>query len=225
MPPFLSLAASSKPCTPRAMLSPSCAPGLAAGRGGAKEGGREGDPASLKPLIPRPPPPSAPPPFQQQGLKGGVKGGGVGIGGSSNGANDMEHGRDRGRERDRYRGRELDREREEERERERQKGWESSSRQRGWNCAAPGGIPLIGGVRGGDAGGYRRDDKGRNDGGRDAHGRHGDCYGDRRGTGKSPEKKISQRNINPSVLCGLQRGAEASYGGDESHVGFKRGMS
>ncbi len=35
-----------------------------------------------------------------------------------------------------------------------------------------------GGVRGGDAGGYRRDDKGRKDGGRDAHGRHTDCYGD-----------------------------------------------
>jgi len=35
-------------------------------------------------------------------------------------------------------------------------------------------------VRGGDAGGYRRDDKGRKDGGSDAHGRHTDCYGDRR---------------------------------------------
>lgn len=70
-----------------------------------------------------------------------------------------------GRERDRYRSRELERERMEERERVRQKGRESSSRERGLKRES-------GGLRGGDAGGYLRDDKGRNDGGRDAHGRH-----------------------------------------------------
>jgi hypothetical protein len=180
MPLFLSLAASSKTCTPRAMLSPSYAPGLAAGRGGAKEGGRDGDPASLKSLEPRPPPPFAPPPLHQQGLKGGVRG--VGMVGSSN----------RGRERDMYRSRELDREREEERERERPKGRESSSRERGRNRES-------GGLRGGDAGGYLRDEKGPNDGGRDAHGRHRDYYGDRRGTGKSPKRKsVSETLISTS---------------------------
>ena len=49
------------------------------------------------------------------------------------------------------------------------------------------------GVRGGDAGGYRRDDKGRKDGGRDAHGRHRDCHGDSRGTEKFQDLK---RNID-----------------------------
>jgi hypothetical protein len=48
-------------------------------------------------------------------------------------------------------------------------------------------------VRGGDAGGYWRDDKGPKDGGRDAHGRHRDCYGDSQGTEKSPDLK---RNID-----------------------------
>ena len=48
-------------------------------------------------------------------------------------------------------------------------------------------------MRGGDAGGYRRDDKGRKDGGRNAHGRHRDCYGDSRGTERSANLK---RNID-----------------------------
>ena len=49
--------------------------------------------------------------------------------------------------------------------------------------------------RGGDAGGYRWDDKGRKDGGRDAHGRNRDCYGDSQGTENSPDPK---RNIDIS---------------------------
>ena len=48
-------------------------------------------------------------------------------------------------------------------------------------------------VRGGDAGGYWPDDKGRKNGGRDSHGRHRDSYGDSRGSEKSPDLK---RNID-----------------------------
>jgi hypothetical protein len=77
----------------------------------------------------------------------------------------------RDEERDSERERERDREREREGERERE-----------WNRES-------GGVRGGDAGGYRRDDKGRKGGGRDGHGRHRDCYGDRPGSEKSPDLK------------------------------------
>ena len=54
-----------------------------------------------------------------------------------------------------------------------------------------------GGVRSGDAGGYRRDDKGRKDGGRDAHGRHRDSYGDCRGSEKSPTRNI---DINKQIM-------------------------
>jgi hypothetical protein len=85
-------------------------------------------------------------------------------------------GRDaHGRHRDCYGDRERERARERERERERERHCESGE------------------VRGGDAGGYRRDDKGRKDGGRDAHWRHRDCYGDSRGTEKFPDLK---RNID-----------------------------
>jgi hypothetical protein len=59
---------------------------------------------------------------------------------------------ERERDRDMEREREREREKEKERERERKRNRES------------------GGVRGGDAGGYRRDDKGRKHGGRDSHG-------------------------------------------------------
>jgi hypothetical protein len=72
------------------------------------------------------------------------------------------------------RGRRRGRERQREMERERERNRES------W------------GVRGGDAGGYRRDDNGQKDEGRrDAHGRHRDCYGDSRGTEKLrvPQRK------------------------------------
>jgi hypothetical protein len=61
-------------------------------------------------------------------------------------------------------------------------------------------------VRSGDAGGYRRDDKGRKDGGRDAHERHRDCYGDSRGTEKSPDLK---RNIDINKqIMGAQGASE-----------------
>ena len=61
------------------------------------------------------------------------------------------------------------------------------------------------GVRGGDAGGYRRDDKGRKDGGRDHHGRHrlGDCYGDSRG---SEKLRVPQQNID--IILGARVGSE-----------------
>ena len=78
------------------------------------------------------------------------------------------------RERERYK-KERDRERERERNRE------------------------SGGVRGGDAGGYRRDDKGRKDGGRDVHGRYRDCYGDSRGSEKSTDLKRSI-DINKQIM-------------------------
>ncbi len=48
-------------------------------------------------------------------------------------------------------------------------------------------------MRVGDAGGYWPDDKGRKNGGRDAHGRHRNSYGDSRGSEKSPDLK---RNID-----------------------------
>jgi hypothetical protein len=54
-------------------------------------------------------------------------------------------------------------------------------------------------VRGGDAGGYRRDDKGRKDGGRDDHGRHRDSYGDSRGSEKTPDLKRSI-DINKQIM-------------------------
>ena len=73
--------------------------------------------------------------------------------------------------RDEERERQKDRERERERERQRARNQESGE------------------VRGGDACGYWRDDKGRKDGGRDAHGRHRDSYGDSRGSEKSPDLK------------------------------------
>jgi len=44
-------------------------------------------------------------------------------------------------------------------------------------------------VMGGDAGGYRRDDKGHKDGRRDAHGRHRDSYEDSRDSDKTPDLK------------------------------------
>jgi len=76
---------------------------------------------------------------------------------------------------DEERDRERNRERERERERERSRNRDSGE------------------VRGGDAGGYWRDDKGRKDAGGDAHGRHRDCYGDSQGTEKSQDLK---RNID-----------------------------
>ena len=90
--------------------------------------------------------------------------------------------------RDEERDRERDREREAKRERERHKDREGErvrERERARNRDN-------GEVRGGDAAGYWRDDNGRKDTGRDAHGRHRDCYGDSQGTKKSPNLK---RNI------------------------------
>ena len=58
-------------------------------------------------------------------------------------------------------------------------------------------------MRRGDAGGYRRDDKGRTDGGRDAHGGRRDCYGDSRGTEHFPDRNI---DINKQIM-GAQRNA------------------
>ncbi len=67
--------------------------------------------------------------------------------------------------------RDEDRQKEREREREREREMERERNRESW------------GLRGGDAGAYRRDDKGQKDGGRrDAHGRHRDCYGYSRGT-------------------------------------------
>ena len=106
------------------------------------------------------------------------------------------------RERERYK-KERDRERERERNRE------------------------SGGVRGGDAGGYRRDDKGRKDGGRDVHGRYRDCYGDSRGSEKF---RVPQQNIDinkqimraqgESELCTLieARVAEFNYVVTAPHI-------
>ena len=81
--------------------------------------------------------------------------------------------RDEEQDREREREWDWDREREAKRERERQKDREKErererERERARNRES-------GEVRGGDAGGYWRDDKGRKDGGRDAHGRHRDC--------------------------------------------------
>jgi len=91
--------------------------------------------------------------------------------------------------RDEERDRERDREREAKRERERHKDREGErvrERERARNRDN-------GEVRGGDAAGYWRDDNGRKDTGRDAHGRHRDCYGDSQGTEKSPGLR---RNID-----------------------------
>ena len=64
-------------------------------------------------------------------------------------------------------------------------------------------------MRGGDAGGYRRDDKGRKleDGGRDAHGRHRDCEGESRGTKRSPDLHRSI-DINKQII-GAQGASKA----------------
>ena len=62
-------------------------------------------------------------------------------------------------------------------------------------------------MRGGDAGGYRRDENKRKDGGRDAHGRHRDCYGDSRGSEKSPDLKRSI-DINKQII-GAQGASKA----------------
>ena len=75
----------------------------------------------------------------------------------------------------------MQRERERERERKRARNQESGE------------------VRGGDACGYWRDDKGRKDGGRDANGRHRDSYGDSRGSEKSPDLKRSI-DINKQIM-------------------------
>jgi len=96
------------------------------------------------------------------------------------------NGRDGNRDADRTRdakGRERERERKRERERERERARNRDS----------------GEVRGGDAGGYWRDDKGRKDAGRDAHGRHRDCYGDSQGTEKSPDLK-RHIDINKQIM-------------------------
>jgi hypothetical protein len=66
---------------------------------------------------------------------------------------------------------------EQEREREREKERERARNLESWE------------VRVGAAGRYWRDDKGRKNGGRDAHGRHRDSYGDSQGSEKSPGLK------------------------------------
>ena len=75
-------------------------------------------------------------------------------------------------------------------------------------------------MRGGAAGGYRRDDKGRKDGGRDGHGRQRDCYGERRGSGKYPDLKRSicidinkqiMRARGASELCTLIEARPAEF--------------
>ena len=61
-------------------------------------------------------------------------------------------------------------------------------------------------VMGGDAGGYRRDDKGHKDGRRDAHGRHRDSYEDSRDSDKTPDLK---RNIDINKqIMGAQGASE-----------------
>ena len=113
--------------------------------------------------------------------------------------------------RDEDRDRERDWEREEEREWERQKGG-ARERERGREREREGG-----GVRGGDAGGYRREGQGRNDGGRDAHGRHRDCYGGSKGTGKSQDLKNIDINkqimgvAGASKLCTLIKARVAEF--------------
>jgi hypothetical protein len=87
------------------------------------------------------------------------------------------------------RDRALDRDREKERERERQKGQE---RER-----APGGGERER-ERGGDAGGYRRDDKGRKDGGRDGQ-RH------ERGGEKDRQQAVSPRKAQETQEKDTQR--------------------
>ena len=95
--------------------------------------------------------------------------------------------------------REREREREEERERERQKGWE---REREWNQE-------IGGARGSDAGGYRRDDQGQKDGGRRyAHGGHRDCYG--REQSRVPQRYQQYVGINMDINRQIMRAPGAS---------------
>jgi hypothetical protein len=104
----------------------------------------------------------------------------------------------RDEERDRERDRERERQqRERERERERERNRES------------------GGVRGGDAGGYRRDDKGQKDGGRDAHGRQRDCYGDSRGSEKF---RVPQQNIDINKQIMRAQGASELCTLIEAHV-------
>ena len=75
-----------------------------------------------------------------------------------------------------------------------------------------------GGVRGGDAGGYRRDDKGRKDGGSDAHGRHTDCYGDRReetfrvGTAEALAGTFKAQNVANTLWAYATMGREPGAG-------------
>ena len=57
--------------------------------------------------------------------------------------------------------------------------------------------------------GYWWDDKGRKDGGRDAHGRHRDSYGDSRGSEKSPDLKRSI-DINKQIM-GLEAQASCAH--------------
>ena len=56
-------------------------------------------------------------------------------------------------------------------------------------------------VMGGDAGGYRRDDKGHKDGRRDAHGRHRDSYEDSRDSDKTPDlkRRMDIKNLKRSI--------------------------
>jgi hypothetical protein len=58
-------------------------------------------------------------------------------------------------------------------------------------------------VRGGDAGGYWRDDRGQKHGGRDAHGRHRDCYWDSRVSEKSAEIFFASKasiDVNKQIM-------------------------